>query len=131
MPSPVSASSAKDGPSTDGRPERRITLLEEQVAVSSGSTGLRTWTASLHLGHHFLTGGVSLAPRVLELGAGTGFLSILLTQLGYDVIATDLGDEGPECPHDAPRQTPLGRLRANLALSACSTSFRSSERGSS
>lgn len=100
--------------------EGRITLLEEQVAVSSGSTGLRTWTASLHLGHHLLRGAVRLSPRVIELGAGTGFLSTLLTQLGHDVLATDLGDcDGAECPCDEPgaRQTPLTRLRRNFEIS--------------
>lgn len=51
-------------------------------------------------------------PAIIELGAGTGFLSILLSQLGADVIATDLdgyGDDG--------RQTPLSRLVVNIALS--------------
>lgn len=95
-------------------------MLEEQVAVSSGSTGLRTWTASLHLGHHLLRSAVRLSPRVIELGAGTGFLSTLLTQLGHDVLATDLGDcDGAECPCDEPgaRQTPLARLRRNFEIS--------------
>ena len=47
----------------------------------------------------------------IELGAGTGFLSILLAQIGQDVIATDLENGGAE------RQAPLDRLRQNVALS--------------
>lgn len=110
--------------------EGRITLLEEQVAVSSGSTGLRTWTASLHLGHHLLRGAVRLSPRVIELGAGTGFLGTLLTQLGHDVLATDLGDcDGAECPCDEPgaRQTPLTRLRRNFEISELRHNWRKAD----
>jgi protein-L-isoaspartate O-methyltransferase len=50
----------------------------------------------------------------IELGAGTGFLAAVLAQLGADVIATDMGDEGTTRRQ---RRTPLGRLTANLALS--------------
>lgn len=49
--------------------------------------------------------------RILELGAGTGFLSCLLAQQGHEVIATDLGEVlGGGVP-------PLDRLRHNVALS--------------
>jgi predicted RNA methylase len=54
----------------------------------------------------------SSIPPIIELGAGTGFLSILLAQLGADVMATDLDGDG-----DDGRQTPLGRLAGNIALS--------------
>lgn len=51
-------------------------------------------------------------PQIIELGAGTGFLSILLSQLGADVIATDLDDaDGGD------KQAPLDRLRGNVELS--------------
>ena len=66
----------------------------------------RTWVsalrryASLHLAHHILHSpsilfpalGDTGLPDMVELGAGTGFLSILLAQLGARVTATDLGD---------------------------------------
>ena len=93
---------------------------------------------SLHLGHHILAqpeiifppfsrsrcapGGPSnhtssfsagSLPLITELGAGTGFLSILLAQLEVNVMATDLGDTSDE--HW--RQTPLTRLRSNVKLS--------------
>ena len=70
----------------------------------------------------------------MELGAGTGFLSILLAQLGAQVIATDLGDdfhtalagdpdeeagEGDNkfrCGGEFCRQTPLTRTKYNIRL---------------
>lgn len=53
---------------------------------------------------------------MIELGAGTGFFSILLSQLGVDVVATDLGDNDNE----QLRQAPLNRLNGNVALSQSS-----------
>lgn len=96
--------------------EHSVTLLEEQVVVQAGTTGLRTWTAALFLAHYLLSGALGPVPgAAIELGAGTGFLAAVLAQLGADVIATDLGDEGDD--EEGQRRTPLGRLTANLALS--------------
>ncbi|KAK1924147.1 hypothetical protein DB88DRAFT_489232 [Papiliotrema laurentii] len=106
--------------------ESRVTLLEEQVAIQAGTTGLRTWTASLHLAHHILTSPTVLFPDApsglppcVELGAGTGFLSILLAQLGADVIATDL-----DGPSEGARQAPLDRLRGNARLNDSAKSLQ-------
>ncbi|WOO85566.1 Protein-lysine N-methyltransferase EFM3 [Vanrija pseudolonga] len=96
--------------------ERAVTLLEEQVVVQAGTTGLRTWTAALFLAHYLLAGNLGPVPAAIELGAGTGFLAAVLAQLGADVIATDLGDEEGEEEGEGQRRTPLGRLTANLAL---------------
>jgi predicted nicotinamide N-methyase len=78
--------------------EKSVTLLESRAVISSsGTTGLRTWEAALHLGA-FLCSEEGLkrvrGKRVFELGAGTGMLSILCAKhLGVtDVVATD-GDE--------------------------------------
>ncbi|GME33461.1 putative Nicotinamide N-methyltransferase [Neofusicoccum parvum] len=79
--------------------DRAVTLLESRSVISSsGTTGLRTWEAALHLGaylaseagHKWVQG-----KRVLELGAGTGLLSILCTKhlQAVKATATD-GDEG-------------------------------------
>jgi predicted nicotinamide N-methyase len=80
--------------------EATVTLLESRSLISAlGTTGLRTWEAALHLGAY-----LSLSPggrdsiggkSVLELGSGTGFLSILCAKhLGSKrVLATD-GDPG-------------------------------------
>ncbi|WVN88279.1 uncharacterized protein L203_103482 [Cryptococcus depauperatus CBS 7841] len=127
----VSSTTRSEGPQTSFRtflydtscPEDygRITLLEEQIAIQDGTTGLRTWTAALHLGHHILGNFSSLFPkschqkqRFIELGAGSGFVSILLSQLGYSVLATDLGgnSEGDE----GELRRPLERLRSNIDL---------------
>jgi len=74
---------------------RTITTLEARaILASSGTTGLRTWEAALHLGT-FLSSprGLSLVKKqnVLELGAGTGFISMLCAKsLGAEhVLATD------------------------------------------
>ena len=92
--------------------------------MQAGTTGLRTWTAALHFAHHFLSSPAALfghvPSAVLELGAGTGFLSAVLALEGVDVLATDLGDdEEGEGEGDGVegRQTPLGRLKANIAMS--------------
>ncbi|WWD02929.1 hypothetical protein V865_000972 [Kwoniella europaea PYCC6329] len=116
--------------------EDKIVLLEEQIAIQGGTTGLRTWTAALHLAHHILRhphlifcDSELFYRGVLELGAGTGFLSILCAQLGPDVISTDLGVESDANPADeidieqhheqnGESRTPLGRLKCNVELNS-------------
>ncbi|KAF6226245.1 hypothetical protein HO133_009111 [Letharia lupina] len=77
----------------------QVTLLEApSLLASSGTTGFRTWEAALFLaaylssseGNHLVTG-----KDVLELGSGTGFLSILCAKhLGAQrVLATDGSQE--------------------------------------
>ncbi|EWC43455.1 hypothetical protein DRE_07565 [Drechslerella stenobrocha 248] len=86
-------------PSTYTLSDPKITISERNSLLSAdGHTGSRTWEAALALGEHFLTSPPSLArplseSRVLELGAGTAFASILLSKLRANyVLATD-GDE--------------------------------------
>ncbi|XXH04069.1 hypothetical protein Hte_010480 [Hypoxylon texense] len=78
-------------------PPAQITLLESRnLIAAAGTTGLRTWEAALHLGQ-YLTTNPSLirAKNVLELGAGTGYLSILCAKfLAADqTIASDGSDD--------------------------------------
>lgn len=79
--------------------DRAVTLLESRSVISSsGTTGLRTWEAALHLGAYLASEDGSKwirDKRVLELGAGTGLLSILCTKhlQAAKATATD-GDEG-------------------------------------
>lgn len=79
-------------PESDGR---MVTTLEARaILASSGTTGLRTWEAALHLGTFISSaqGSSMIKDRnVLELGAGTGFISILCAQhLGANyVLSTD------------------------------------------
>lgn len=76
-----------------------ITLLERRHLISGSlTTGFRTWEASLHLGSYLLLPEnlhLVQGKNVLELGAGTGFLSILCAKHleAKHVTATD-GDEG-------------------------------------
>lgn len=74
-----------------------ITLLESRSLISAaGTTGLRTWEASLHLGQYLCVDPAIVRDRrVLELGAGTGYLSILCTKyLGaIHVVASDGSDD--------------------------------------
>ena len=88
----------------------QITLLEApSLLASSGTTGFRTWEAALFLGAYlsspegtrFVTG-----KSVLELGAGTGFLSIFCAKhlSAQRVLATDGS------------QMVISDLKANLKL---------------
>ena len=75
-----------------------VTVSESRNVIAAyGTTGLRTWEAALHLATYLTTEEGSRLVRsrkVLELGAGTGLLSILCAKhLGAaSVTATD-GDE--------------------------------------
>ncbi|KAI9791717.1 MAG: hypothetical protein M1816_003527 [Peltula sp. TS41687] len=72
-----------------------ITLAESRSLIaSSGTTGLRTWDAALHLGAYLASSpGRALVSgkNIVELGAGTGFLSLLCAKhLGTRrMLATD------------------------------------------
>ena len=75
-----------------------ITLLEARnMVAASGTTGLRTWEAALHLGNYLCAHDQKLVPgrSILELGAGTGYISVLCAKhLGAShVIATDGSDD--------------------------------------
>jgi protein-lysine N-methyltransferase EEF2KMT len=79
-----------------------LTLHESRsLLFSSGTTGLRTWEAALHLGTYLsldssLGGGRSFIEKknILELGAGPGFVSLLCAKFlgAREVLATD-GDD--------------------------------------
>ncbi|KXJ96065.1 putative methyltransferase-domain-containing protein [Microdochium bolleyi] len=77
-----------------------ITLLERRnLVVGSKITGFRTWEGCVHLAAYLLSsgdrhGGHIRGRRVLELGAGTGFLSILCAKhLGAKHVLSTDGDE--------------------------------------
>lgn len=75
--------------------------------IVAGTTGLRTWQASVSIANHLIARPDALALRspgapVLELGAGAGLLSLVCGRLmdqgvggdrGRKVLATDV-DEG-------------------------------------
>jgi protein-lysine N-methyltransferase EEF2KMT len=58
------------------------------LLVSGGTTGMRTWEASLLLSEWLLGQDVQ-GKKVLELGAGTGLVGILAAKRGAKVMATD------------------------------------------
>lgn len=76
-------------------PRRTVVTLESRgLLASSGTTGFRTWEAALHLGTFLATpagGKLVRGKKVLELGAGSGFLSMFCAKhLGVQrVVATD------------------------------------------
>lgn len=92
----------------DGNPdligeEPTVTLLERRnLVVGSKVTGYRTWEGCMHLATFLLACDGTLqqkkghirGKRVLELGAGTGFLSILCAKhLGVEHVLSTDGDE--------------------------------------
>jgi Predicted methyltransferase len=90
-----SQSQSQSQSSISPAPERTINILESRgLILSGGTTGNRTWEAALHLGSFLSTpAGKALVheKRVIELGAGTGFLSLFCARhLGVKgVVATD------------------------------------------
>ncbi|KFY77555.1 hypothetical protein V499_03094 [Pseudogymnoascus sp. VKM F-103] len=102
-PSPSSSPSSSPSP-TD---PPTITILESRNLLGgTGTTGFRTWEASLQLSSFLssptLPPSLSLRGKsVLELGSGTGYLSICCAKYlgashvtatdGFDTVMTDLG----------------------------------------
>lgn len=82
-----------------------VTLLEAPNLISyAATTGHRTWEAALAIGEHILLSShpkyETAIPkidvegkRVLELGAGTGFVSILCAKMGAEKVWVTDGDE--------------------------------------
>lgn len=74
-----------------------ITLHEARnMLAAAGTTGLRTWEAGLHLGNYLCTNPDMIRGKsILELGSGTGYLSILCAKYleASHVLATDGDDD--------------------------------------
>ena len=88
----------------------QVTLLEApSLLAASGTTGLRTWDAALLLGTYLISEAGSkhvIGQKIIELGAGTGFLSILCARHlnARQVLTTDGSREV------------VAELKANLEL---------------
>ncbi|WFC93407.1 hypothetical protein MBRA1_000027 [Malassezia brasiliensis] len=78
-------------------PSASVTLREEGVAISQGTTGLKTWEASYRLAAYLVAEQASWrsqAQSVVELGSGAGFLGMVCARIlrGTDsrVLLTDI-----------------------------------------
>ncbi|KAK0548068.1 hypothetical protein OC845_003761 [Tilletia horrida] len=108
-PSPLSLRVADDGSQLDNREHadilhdlNSILLDESGTMISSGTTGLRTWEASLQVANHIVSSPpgsstplnletiIRPSTRVLELGSGVGMLdaSVVLTDVPGPVLET-------------------------------------------
>jgi len=82
------------------------------LLVSGGTTGLRTWEASLLLSEWLLEQDLR-GKNILELGSGTGLTGILAAKKGANVTVTD-GSE-----------TVVTKLRSNFQLNNVDGEIRS------
>ncbi|KAH8808053.1 putative methyltransferase-domain-containing protein [Xylogone sp. PMI_703] len=82
---------------SDNHVSPEITLFEARNLISgAGTTGLRTWEAALRLGDYLCANKQLVEGKsVLELGAGTGYVSILCAKYlkASHVIASDGSDD--------------------------------------
>ncbi|THC98732.1 hypothetical protein EYZ11_001795 [Aspergillus tanneri] len=81
-------------PPPTSQPRTVITSESRGLILSGGTTGFRTWEAALHLGTYLSTpAGESIISdkRVIELGAGTGFVSMFCAAHLHPqyILATD------------------------------------------
>ncbi|KAE8377448.1 putative methyltransferase-domain-containing protein [Aspergillus bertholletiae] len=91
-----------------------ITSESRGLIYSSGTTGFRTWEASLHLGTYLSTSAGAThvtGKRVIELGAGTGFVSMYAAKYlrPQFVLATDREGTLIENMTDSKAKNGLGR----------------------
>ncbi|KAF8528297.1 hypothetical protein JB92DRAFT_3107263 [Gautieria morchelliformis] len=96
---------------------RLTTLLESRTMIEGGTTGLRTWRASLEfaswlVGHPDLVQG----RRVLELGSGAGFLGLTMATLQMDRLDNFSGISLPTLVLSDINSDVLSRCRQNFLL---------------
>lgn len=77
------------------RPDKSFQVYESpSVLVAQGTTGHKTWEAALALGDLLLSEPELVKSQaVLELGAGTGFLSLLTARVGASKVVSTDGSE--------------------------------------
>ena len=68
-----------------------LDIKEDRADISHGTTGLRTWQASLALVEYCASAGIR-GQNVLELGSGAGFLGLALQKMANCVTLTDFSD---------------------------------------
>ncbi|KAG8219426.1 putative methyltransferase-domain-containing protein [Butyriboletus roseoflavus] len=95
-----------------------ITLLESRTTIEAGTTGLRTWRASLVLAQYFIQHAYLVdTSNVLELGSGTGFIGILVASLQLHTTIPPFGREMPSAIYLTDvNSTVLVRCQNNVRL---------------
>ncbi|KAB5595046.1 Methyltransferase [Ceratobasidium theobromae] len=80
--SPISADTWRRPPGVDNfsQDQRPLTILESRTTIERGTTGLRTWRASLDLAEWVLRNNLFSA-RILELGSGAGLLGLVIATI--------------------------------------------------
>jgi len=81
--------------SLDNKCQNVLKILEDKSMISKGTTGLRTWEASLRLAEYFIQNPTLCQNKnIIELGSGIGFLSLICAKLNAkSVIATDVNSD--------------------------------------
>lgn len=101
----------------DPNPPPTIALLENRATIAAaGTTGIRTWEAALHLGAYLCENrDVVRGKRVLELGAGTGYVSILCAT-HLEAASCMATDGSPEVVSGLPANLDLNGPRASIVV---------------
>ncbi|KAF9270761.1 hypothetical protein L218DRAFT_969219 [Marasmius fiardii PR-910] len=77
-------SNQSEGEAIDVSQYQTTTLHESRTIIESGTTGLRTWGASLHLAEYIISHpDLIRRKRILELGSGVGFLGIIVATIQH------------------------------------------------
>ncbi|OUM57907.1 hypothetical protein PIROE2DRAFT_16958 [Piromyces sp. E2] len=81
--------------SLDTKGQNILRILEDKSMISKGTTGLRTWEASLRLSEYFIQNPkLCQGKNIIELGAGIGLLSLICAKLGAkSITATDVNTD--------------------------------------
>ncbi|KAJ7508581.1 hypothetical protein B0H11DRAFT_1848194 [Mycena galericulata] len=92
------------------------TLLESRTTIEGGTTGLRTWLASLVLAQYLIRNPALVhGKRILELGSGIGFLGSVVASLQLLQRPTDGSTPGKIWMTDI-NDSVLSRCRDNIQL---------------
>jgi len=95
-----------------------IRILEDKSMISKGTTGLRTWEASLRLSEYFIQNPeLCKGKNIIELGAGIGLLTLICAKMGAkSVIATDVNADVIQRLHENIESNKPLLSESNLAI---------------
>ncbi|KAF9886408.1 hypothetical protein FE257_011440 [Aspergillus nanangensis] len=121
-PTPFPGASSPFSSSSQEEDKARTILTSESrgLILASGTTGFRTWEAALHLGTYLSTTAAGSAlitgNRVIELGAGTGFVSLFCAKyLGpRRIVATDREPALVDCMVDCAARNEVDATKGGM-----------------